>query len=301
MNTEDDKQLSGLYAQTDREQPAAHLDAAILAAARRETGARPHPAFSPFSTNWRVPVSLVAVLVLSIGLVNLMDDDVIPTDGLAPLGIKEGEVLPALPDAAGNPVTVLEERAPARAAKKSLGDVGQSVERQKSDDRDTTRLDFYSAPLEKSAPAPATTRVSPAVTPEAAAGSLREEARDRQLQEQKKNERAARKEKQEVLTNSTDSLSTLGAMSSPTSIAPVSVADITTLRKAGQLEQALLAADNFIRQHFGDDLNRIDAGKITLADTEWMAIVQELRDLGRTQQADLLENLRQARQGKAKP
>ena len=94
MNTEnnnlpEDEQLSSLYKDIEQEVPASHLDDAILAAARRETTSRPRPAYSPFSNNWRVPVSLAAVLVLSIGLVNLMENQPLVTNGIAPLSIEE--------------------------------------------------------------------------------------------------------------------------------------------------------------------------------------------------------------------
>lgn len=60
--TDHDDKLRDAYRALAREEPPAHLDAAILAAARREV-ARPS-----LVQRWRVPVSLAAVLVLAIGI-----------------------------------------------------------------------------------------------------------------------------------------------------------------------------------------------------------------------------------------
>lgn len=54
--------LGARYRELAREEPPAHLDAAILAASRRAVGARPG------AQRWFVPVSLAAVLVLGIGV-----------------------------------------------------------------------------------------------------------------------------------------------------------------------------------------------------------------------------------------
>lgn len=61
--------VSRAYQSHSRETPPAHIDEAILAAARRGTGARPGKGTGPFAHNWRVPASLAAVLVLGVGLV----------------------------------------------------------------------------------------------------------------------------------------------------------------------------------------------------------------------------------------
>jgi hypothetical protein len=48
------------------DEPSAGVDAAIRAAARRAVGAGPRPAHTPFSARWRVPLSLAAVVVVSV-------------------------------------------------------------------------------------------------------------------------------------------------------------------------------------------------------------------------------------------
>ena len=69
-----DAALDRVYAFGEREEPPERLDDAIRAAARREVGARPA---LPGKTRraWYVPVSLAAVLVLSVTLVTLMREE----------------------------------------------------------------------------------------------------------------------------------------------------------------------------------------------------------------------------------
>lgn len=91
-----DPELASLYRESAREEPPMHVDAAILAAARREAGARPRemaqetgegaasnafgsrpqssaPA-APFLHPWRLPLSIAAVIVLSVSVVTLMTE-----------------------------------------------------------------------------------------------------------------------------------------------------------------------------------------------------------------------------------
>lgn len=66
---EHDPQLAALYRAGTDVQPPAHLDDAIRAAARREVAAGPRRIAS---RRWAVPVSLAAVLVLSVSVVTMM-------------------------------------------------------------------------------------------------------------------------------------------------------------------------------------------------------------------------------------
>lgn len=68
---ERDPRLAQLYRAGSAEEPPAHLDAAILAAARREVGAKPKRLGAALRA-WRVPVSIAAVIVLSMSLVTLV-------------------------------------------------------------------------------------------------------------------------------------------------------------------------------------------------------------------------------------
>jgi hypothetical protein len=62
--TDSDDKLSRRYRELPREEPGADLDSAILAASRRAVGARP----GARKSNWMVPTSIAAVLVLGIGV-----------------------------------------------------------------------------------------------------------------------------------------------------------------------------------------------------------------------------------------
>jgi hypothetical protein len=71
---ERDPLLDRAYRAGAREEPPAHLDAAILAAARREVGARPRSVSARLRA-WRVPVSIAAVVVLSVSLGTLVREE----------------------------------------------------------------------------------------------------------------------------------------------------------------------------------------------------------------------------------
>ncbi len=70
---EHDATLAAAYRAAAGEQPPAHLDAAIRAAARREAGAGPQ--LMSRLRAWRVPVSLAAVVVLSVTVVLMVREE----------------------------------------------------------------------------------------------------------------------------------------------------------------------------------------------------------------------------------
>lgn len=70
---EHDAALAAAYRAGAHEQPPAHLDDAIRAAARREAGAGPRRVSRLRA--WRVPVSLAAVLVLSVTVVLMVREE----------------------------------------------------------------------------------------------------------------------------------------------------------------------------------------------------------------------------------
>ena len=74
VEPERDSRLDRLYHEGGRESPPAHLDAAILAAARRAIGAGPRPLL-PKLGRWRVPMAIAAVVVLSVSLVTLVREE----------------------------------------------------------------------------------------------------------------------------------------------------------------------------------------------------------------------------------
>ena len=62
------RELRSRYRAASQEQPSAQVDDAIRAHARRAVGARPRSIAAPFGASWRVPLSIAAVLVLSVTL-----------------------------------------------------------------------------------------------------------------------------------------------------------------------------------------------------------------------------------------
>ena len=86
--------LSGHYRDGSTEVPPAHLDAAILAAARREV------ARSRFRRNWHLPASIAAVLVIGVTLALMtseIEDPLPPADTSAVVAANEArQVAPAL-------------------------------------------------------------------------------------------------------------------------------------------------------------------------------------------------------------
>ncbi len=97
-----DPDLERVYSQTSREEPRSELDQTIRAAARREVQARPH-AVGARLRQWTLPVSLAAVIVLSVSIVTLMREE-----GAGRLE-EDLSSVPARPDA--------DAGAPSRAAK----------------------------------------------------------------------------------------------------------------------------------------------------------------------------------------
>jgi hypothetical protein len=91
--TDADDKLSRRYREASREEPPAHLDAAILAASRRAVGAGPR-ARKPA---WMVPASIAAVLVLGIGVSLRMQLEQPGIETSAPAGSSEYPVPAAEP------------------------------------------------------------------------------------------------------------------------------------------------------------------------------------------------------------
>lgn len=98
----DDAQLSSLYKQTQSELPPQHIDKRILTAAKR---ASTKHSTGPFGYSWRVPASVAAVLVISFGLVSLMQDGLIINDN-QPTAVIEEDIafVESAPAPAGAPV-----------------------------------------------------------------------------------------------------------------------------------------------------------------------------------------------------
>lgn len=67
----DDKKISALYRAGSTTRPPEHIDQAIRAEARRSVNSMPRRVRSP----WAVPVSMAAVLVLSVSLISLIHEE----------------------------------------------------------------------------------------------------------------------------------------------------------------------------------------------------------------------------------
>lgn len=181
-NLAPDPLLARAYAAAADEAPPATLDAAILAAARREVSAGPRAAVGapaaarPGSVRkWYVPMSVAAVLVLSVSLVTLMreekgDELYQPPPAQAP---RSAESPPAAPTAQPAPPAAVSERSaeprgvevrrddiPARAAPESLA--------KESGKRETEAKQDAAAAVRDVAPAQ---RARAQATPQDASGS----------------------------------------------------------------------------------------------------------------------------------
>lgn len=100
---EGSSELSARYREGSEELPPMHLDARVLGAARqlasqREPIAKPHAPMAPFSRHWAWPVSLAAVLLLSVSLVivvqpevELSDEEFVATKERSDLGSEQSE------------------------------------------------------------------------------------------------------------------------------------------------------------------------------------------------------------------
>ncbi len=91
-------EVSRRYRTEATQQPAKHLDETILAASRKAVATKTRAFIGPIATNWYVPVSLAAVVVLCVGLVfNIYQDSghKLLTTPSPPSSIDEFDQLPA--------------------------------------------------------------------------------------------------------------------------------------------------------------------------------------------------------------
>jgi hypothetical protein len=72
---ERDAKLAALYRAAAQDEPPAALDDAIRAAARRAVSSKPRLKVSLFNRSWGVPVSIAAVIVLSVSMVAVMREE----------------------------------------------------------------------------------------------------------------------------------------------------------------------------------------------------------------------------------
>lgn len=83
---ERDAKLAALYQAAAREEPPPALDDAVRAAARRAVASRPQRVSSSFIRSWRLPLSIAAVMMLTVSLVTVMREEapeiMLPSGGL---------------------------------------------------------------------------------------------------------------------------------------------------------------------------------------------------------------------------
>jgi hypothetical protein len=122
-DAERDPRLDRLYREVPREEPPARLDAAILAAARREVGARPRAASAQLRT-WRVPISIAAMVVLSVSLVTLVREqggDKLESSTALDRNTRESRTASAPQTAASSSAKAPDQARPAQPASDGMG------------------------------------------------------------------------------------------------------------------------------------------------------------------------------------
>ena len=264
-----DSEISSLYHEADAEQPPAALDAAILAAARKATGSRPHPSTSPFSgNNWILPSSVAALLVITVGLVHLMEEQTAPLPS-------------AFEGPTSNGAAIIAEKlaAEAPAEPESLAEADAMV-----------AAPDISAPASSPVPAKPVARDKPqaAISIAAKQATVEEQRRDQLAQAKASDDRLRKsieKKEQFALQKHKDDVPAPGRLTMADRIASVSGAaasrqadmqpqptewlrQISLLRESGDALAAKQALDDFIAFYFPEQptLENADNGFVQRAD-----------------------------------
>ena len=180
---EHDPQLAALYRAGADAAPPAHLDDAIRAAARREVAAGPRRAGI---RRWTVPVSLAAVIVLSVSVVTMMREQ--GADRLESMVLPPVETAPPAPAAAQRE----EARPPAIAAP----EISKKPEMPAPRRSPAAPPQAATVPAEPAAPAPVPQAYAPppAAAMEQGAAASGSESRAKAAAEMAREESAARRD-----------------------------------------------------------------------------------------------------------
>lgn len=162
---ERDPRIERLYREAAREEPPADLDAAILAAARRAVGAGPRSLASKLR-RWHVPISIAAVVVVSVSLVILVQEEEGKRDGARSV---QTTPVPAdrlaAPPAPRTQAPVAREALQGAETLQGAPAADSSVRRESRDDREDAARSKLAAPLQPDAAAPAPSGMGAAETP----------------------------------------------------------------------------------------------------------------------------------------
>ncbi len=294
-NVQNDEQLSGLYRQTTNEQPPQHIDAAILAAARRETDSRPHPAFSPFSSNWRVPVSVAAVLVLTISIVNLIqDDDALINDVDSMLSTTDELALTDQPDSKDRAVVMQQMEAQRLRKEKNRQRLAETEMLHKREQQQGLVMNKASAPS-AAEPLAADDIVKP-VKPALRAPVIAEQrstdtssSLPEAVAHKKSTPLSADSHVPASTTAEETTLAGVGAVAEAEVVPSVEL--ISSLRKQGKVPEANRAADAFLEYYFDKQAGSSETDRPVLSEQQRQDFITELRALDRAEDADNLQKL----------
>lgn len=270
--------LSDAYGSLAQQEPAEESDLHIRAAAREAIDKHPKVASSPFSSNWAVPVSIAAVLVVAVSIIALLPElekeNQIPlaSNGLHP----EHETLAKSPQRRTTPSASRAVK-PGVAGKQSMA---------------TDETAITQAPAEKARTDSVIKESQPSK-----ASIDRSRARQQELLQ------AESKQKVEGTSRLTEERKTQGGMLRENQVAPIVsgaalrpapsdwLNHIRHLRTTGNLKDANITMDQFIDFYFGK-APYPHTDMLSLLDNEdRQHFLDELDALKRTEEKQVLEKL----------
>jgi hypothetical protein len=254
-----DPNVDAAYRATPRDEPSQELDARILAAAHRAVDARPAPVRRSFAQRWRLPVALVATVVLSVTVTLMMYES------------ERSLQLPG-PGSAGK---VREEAVPAQKASSRGDAVGNAAKREISEPREQ----FAPPQADESQPARAPAPAPPAST---APGAKKDGEEDlvRQREEVRELERKARELEQDLRKAQ-------AASGAAPAAAPVQSAPAAAPSRDPAVSRERAFADRPAERSGRDALGAAAPARLQTPE-EWLAEIRRLKAAGRIDEANRL-------------